>query len=277
MILYLSSTKTTLDCGYKAINARGDTPNLLMSYFYFKAKNVAEIAQQWAGARIFGDSGAFSAWSLGTPLVVDDYAAWLVKYGAAFEAYANLDVKGDIDASLRNQEYLEAQGLSPIPVFHMQEPWEVLDDMVAKYPYIALGGMAGGPSGHKSTMRWLIQCFRKAQGKSVFHGFGMTNIAQMKAFPWYSVDSSSWTSAARYGAVRVWDTNRHRWLNWTQRDYQAFQKHANVIARLGYDWREFYQTESPPSKKLNELAAVSFFSIEKWLTALHGEVKIPQR
>lgn len=74
--LYLADTNAThLHNGF--LGARRPFP-LLLSYFYFRDRNMVEVLdkifQTHVGIDLFADSGAFSAHSLGQPLRVEDYA-----------------------------------------------------------------------------------------------------------------------------------------------------------------------------------------------------------
>jgi len=188
-------------------------PRLLVSYFYFADEGALDFLDGFDDVDVFADSGAFSAFNTGKPLDVAQYADWLLEHKRRFAVYANLDVKGDLDASLRNQAYLERQGLRPIPVFHAGEPWSVFNDMMKDYGYIALGGVAGALATSEAIFKWLIKCFKLARDNDVvFHGFGMTTWLWLKSLPWYSVDSSSWGAGFRYGNVRMFDPVKAKFI-----------------------------------------------------------------
>lgn len=119
----------------------------LFSYYYYDQVNMDKLMARFdAPPVVFADSGAFSAYTLGKKsLNVHAYGDWLLQNQQYFEVYANLDektgtAKENMEAGLRNQRILEDMGLTPLPVFHAGEPWELLRDYVEEYPYIALGG-----------------------------------------------------------------------------------------------------------------------------------------
>jgi len=62
---------------------------------------------------IFLDSGAFSAYTQKAVIKLDDYIAFIKKYAKYITVYANLDVIGDAEATLKNQKLMERQGSSP--------------------------------------------------------------------------------------------------------------------------------------------------------------------
>lgn len=254
---------------------------ILISYHYYQKDDLDKLFARYFTPPypdVFCDSGAYSAWSLGMPINVKAYAEWVHKWKHLFTVHANLDVKGDIDAGLKNQEYLESQGLNPLPVFHGGEPMSVLEDMIQKYPYIALGGLAGSTqSGSREMWRFVTKCFEVASGRSVFHGFGMTNWQLMKAFPWYSVDSSSWGSGFRFGTVPVFDRRIGKFEKVKLGDSVSCKKSADNLYEMGFDWREFANRTLNKRSRICAVAALSYMLAEQWLTRLHKHVEIPVR
>ena len=117
--------------------------------------------------QLFLDSGAFSAWTQGVEIDIQEYIEFIKKHKDIIEVYANLDIisRGDTSAAkkeaaqktLKNQIIMEKAGLAPLPVFHVGEPLKYLKYYMSNYEYIALGGMVGK---QKSTLSpWLDNCF----------------------------------------------------------------------------------------------------------------------
>ncbi len=166
---------------------------------------------------LFLDSGAFSAWTQGVDIDIQEYIAFIKKHEDIIEVYANLDVisKGASSAdkklaaeqTLENQKNMEKAGLSPLPVFHVGEPFQYLEHYIQKYDYVALGGMVGRPK--KTLIPWLDTCFgdficdKHGLPKVKPHGFGLTSLPLMLKFPWWSVDSTSWVATGRMGSIYV--------------------------------------------------------------------------
>jgi hypothetical protein len=190
---------------------------------YFHCKDDKGFERRWFlmnalnQVDLFLDSGAFSAWTQGISINIQEYIDFIKEHQDIIEVYANLDViaKGNTLASkeeaakqtLRNQRIMEKAGLKPLPVFHIGEPFRYLEGYLKKYDYICLGGMVGKP---KSTLvPWLNKCFGEylCDGKGLpkvkVHGFGLTSLPLMLQFPWYSVDSTSWVTTGRMGSIYV--------------------------------------------------------------------------
>ncbi len=75
------------------------------------------------------------------------------------------------------------------------------------YELIGLGGLVG--SDRAGVIKWVDECFHiVCPGPSnlptvKLHGFGMTNFVYMRRWPWWSVDSASWTKIGAYGGILV--------------------------------------------------------------------------
>lgn len=154
---------------------------------------------------LFLDSGAFSAQSQKTPVDLNEYIAFIKKNEKYLEAYANLDSIGDWKQTWKNQEIMEKKGLSPLPVYHMEDPLDCLYRCL-EYDYFCLGGMAGAsiPARiHFLDKCWRIICKEDGMPKCKVHGFGMSAPSLMMRYPWYSVDSSSWVQYGRFGILLV--------------------------------------------------------------------------
>lgn len=217
------------------------TLRILTSFHYFRTLDLAAVVGALGEAsggdvRVFADSGAFSAATLGATVSLADYTAWLRDWQPLMAAAATLDVIGDATATARNTAALEDAGLTVLPTFHVGTPWPVLEDLCSRYRYVALGGMVPYVRRPRELMRWLVRCFRVASHTgTVFHGFGQTNIDIVLALPFYSVDSSTWTTGARYGHLRLWDERRRHMYDIEAADHRAVRKRARLIQDHGTD------------------------------------------
>lgn len=173
---------------------------------------------------LFLDSGAFSAWTQGIQIDIQEYIDFIKEHKDIIEVYANLDVIGiggkqpnqqTAEMTLKNQKIMEDAGLHPIPAFHFGEPFEFLENYVKNYDYIALG--VAGNSGVK-LIPWLDICFgdyicdKDGMPKVKVHGFAVTSLPVMLRYPWYSVDSTSWVTTGRMGSIYVPRFQNGRWI-----------------------------------------------------------------
>jgi hypothetical protein len=246
---------------------------VLLSYHYFRNVDLDAAMAQHFGAgplpEVFADSGAYSAWKLGATIDVVEYAAWVRRWSHLFTTYANLDVIGDAERAASetaaNQRILEEAGLTPLPVFHAGEPWEALDALLERgYDYIGLGGLVGRRA--KAIAPWLVKVFTRAEGKAVFHGFGLTNLNLSRSFGFYSLDSTTWANGHRYGEVQLWD-ERSRSVLKLSRAYSTsaevhdeVYRHADLLRAHGGDPSHFAQREfnvSIEGKSVEQMAVES--------------------
>lgn len=207
----------------------------LISFADFRTKNARErlmtLLESCPGEYIL-DSGAYSAFSRGLEISPEEYADFLHQYKEYFVGYFNLDAIGDFDGSWDNQEYLESQGLSPIPVLHYGEPMEVLRLMTKLYDFIGIGGMV--PIPNALLDKWLERLFFDINGElrypqTRFHGLGLTSVDLIKKFPFYSVDSTTWLSGVKFArdidgrSVKI-ESNEDRFL--------IIQKYAEYFLKM---------------------------------------------
>ena len=187
-----------------------EIPYFLESYHYiYRQKYVDAIRMD--GRKIFLDSGAFSAWTLGTTIDLPTYCDYIVKnkdiikFDDGIMMASVLDGIGDPLKTYENQMYMEKLGVKPLPCFHFGEDERYLEWYVANYPYITIGGMVG--KGASTLQTWLDRIWDKylvdgsGRPKVKTHAFGITSMSIMKGYPWYSVDSSTWVQMSMFGQI----------------------------------------------------------------------------
>ncbi len=185
-------------------------PHILESWHYVgKQRYVDDMRRN--GSKIFLDSGAFSAYTLGVELSVAEYCEYIqrntdiirVEDGSVMASV--LDGIGDPLQTYRNQLEMEQRGVRPLPCFHAGEDERYLEWYIQNYEYITLGGMVGTST--KQLMVWLDRVWGKyltdgaGRAKIKVHGFGITSVPIMERYPWYSCDSSSWIQSTSFGVV----------------------------------------------------------------------------
>lgn len=123
-------------------------------------------------------------------------------------AFSNLDVVHNAELTWKNQQWFEKRGVKPLPVFHLGSDVKWLRRYIELgYSYICLGGLVPNPPMILKPMldRLWVEELTDDRGmpKVKVHGFGMTSFDLMYRYPWYSVDSKTWTDIARFGAIYV--------------------------------------------------------------------------
>lgn len=189
-------------------------PHILESYHYIHQQIYVDAIRK-AEERVFLDSGAFSAHTLGVQIKVEDYCDYIhrnrdiirVEDGNLMASV--LDGIGDPLQTYRNQLQMEALGVRPLPCFHFGEDERYLEWYVQNYDYITIGGMVG--KSVPQLMTWLDRVWNKhmvdgsGNPRLKVHAFGITSIPIMEAYPWYSCDSSSWIQMSSFGTILLPD------------------------------------------------------------------------
>lgn len=224
----------------KVCDAAGET-NLLCTN---AAKNSRDRADYFATKRtdynILVDSGAFTAWKQGKPIVLSDYIDYAMELsmkatckvefigldviaGTPERGKAGLLTKEELEEACEQgfKNYLEMNPIVPcIPTFHRDDDWkwlyaicDAVKESESKRMCLA-PRVDGSPTSVK--MRWLNECFTRMverYGREVWksfkiHGLGISSIEMMEAYPFYSVDSTAWLWAATNCTLRVFDGSR---------------------------------------------------------------------
>lgn len=196
--------------------------------------------------RLFLDSGAFSLYALAKKDVLatggnpndpkqlykwfvdgkgpskqfkdylDRYAAFVKKHIDVLDVYASVDVILHPQLTWKSQQYLEKKhGLSPLPCIHFGSDLKWIHHYLDRgYEYIAFGGSASIRTTTQTYIQWAdrawdVVCDSPGRlPRAKVHGFAMTSVPIMFRYPWFSVDSTSWTVHARNGSILM-----PRWAN----------------------------------------------------------------
>lgn len=141
---------------------------------------------------------------------VDAYCRFVLDHWQAIDFFANVDAIPHPDLTWRNQDYVERTwGIEPVPVVHYGTNLTWFDRYVeAGYTFIGIGGLVG-ETGSEQCRRWLDDLFSRVCPPPTrfptvrLHGFGLTSVELMFRYPWWSVDSASWTKVGSFGGILV--------------------------------------------------------------------------
>lgn len=168
------------------------------------------------------DSGAFSFWRRDIDIPISEYIEYCKRHAHEVDAYVCLDTipgkNGKMDhsqasieksaaQSYDNLQAMKSEGLSPIPVFHQGERFEWLDKMLEDgETYVGISPYLR--SHQNEIIEWADKCFTRitdSGGRPLIktHGFGVTASVLCRRYPWYSVDSTSWSVGGGYGSILV--------------------------------------------------------------------------
>jgi hypothetical protein len=194
------------------------------------------------------DSGAFGVWNSGKVINVDDFTAAALDCDA--DEVFGLDVIGDALATRRNLERSWELGLKAIPTFHGAETVDDLEWCLDTAPEgkIAVGGAARRGFGARKKLLNSIMAVTHERRTKV-HGFGMCDIKLLEAFPFHSVDATSWKIAPSMLGQWAGYTGKTTYLGTRNpEDYWVevveYQRRARAAAHRWASTLAMYETEA---------------------------------
>jgi hypothetical protein len=246
---------------------------VLCSFHYHRANETEAFTRSDIPTLVMGDSGAFSAANAGASVQYAEYTQWVRRWRSVLFSYPVLDVIGNAEATWDNYRRMKRDGLHPLPVYHFRTPITYLKKYLeAGERYIALGGMVGNTG--KDSKQWLIRCFKEAEPYgAVFHGFGRTRMDDLRDFPWYSVDSTSWNGPVRYRDFQVFDGTRTITLN--RNEPKKLYTHGRLLRDHGITPQQMDRRHPRSTLAGYTLGFACWRRVEEWLRARHGPVPGP--
>lgn len=209
---------------------------MLASFYYFKRFDFTLFPE---GVDLILDSGAFSAWSLGGSVSLEDYGKFLTDFPKPYSFAFNLDVIGDADASLFQWHELRSGGVETVPVIHFgSNPAESIPPYLeAGAGRLAISGGAMREVPIARRLRWQAYVHRWLKNNAPeipTHGLGIHMKSQLSRLPWDSIDSSSFSSAWRFGTLELWDTDRRRWYK-VKMDGREIYRYGALVRSYGIE------------------------------------------
>lgn len=205
--------------------------------------------------RLVVDSGAFTAWKLGTPVGLDDYCRFLESLPVRPWRYFTLDVVGDPVGTRRNYEVMRARGFTPVPIFTRGEQLASLDEYFTTSDVVGVGGLVGT---HRNKA-FLNAVQAHTQGARKLHWLGFGNINYLRAYRPYMCDSTT-CFAGRYGRLRVY-MGRGRIEDYGRDDYRMEDQLAARIRQFGEEPAYFMRRDAWHNRgalmRLNATSAVA--------------------
>jgi len=256
MRIHLSSVEP--DRFYKRVVDAGLNNHLYSFFVCNKGTTRGIIQERWhPGVHIFLDSGGFPARMRGVQIDVKEYCTFINENWDKIEVAPNLDTN-DVQETLQNQAYLTANSKARImPVYHVSDYVNpkykgLIDDFIAKYDYIGVGGMAGGSVPDWKQQKFLSYVFSKTRDRIKVHGFGITSEPYLTKYPFFSVDSTSWQSGMRWGHTLTPEGKKVSYRNKKHLMEHNVPTHliqAHYLDRLPYDLQYWKNLE----KRITEL------------------------
>lgn len=175
-------------------------------------ETVAELCQSF-----ILDNGAFSAWKSGSAFDLEGFAGWVNKWHQhpSFDWYLMPDV---IDGTAEDNIVMRSHWFATVgtkiwqkgvPVWHLNEPLEVLNEFVNNFSRVAFG--SSGDFTQIGTGSWWqrmaeamdVACDADGRPKAKLHGLRMLDPTVFSHFPFSSADSTN--VARNIGIDKRWD------------------------------------------------------------------------
>jgi len=138
-----------------------------------------------------------------------DYIEFLKTHKHLIDTAVTLDAIYDPEVSYGIYCYMKyGHGLDVIPVYHFAEDIKWFKLYMQHTDYIGISGLGQGIS-KRDYYAWVNQVFELICDKDTrlpkwkLHAFALTSVDIIKAFPFYSCDSSSWVQFSRFGKILV--------------------------------------------------------------------------
>lgn len=246
---------------------------ILISYHYCKRRPMAEFLAGIFGSvlpKVYLDSGAWSAFTMGVDIKLDDYCRYVADNADSLWTYCNLDHMKDPDQTVANQREMERQGFTPMPAFHVGEPWKYLELYAEEYDHLAIGRIVPFTGRPKVIIPYLGKCFRIIDGRAKVHGLGVSNTKLLRLFPWSTSDSSGWGSGFRYGTMSLFDPLIGGFRVFNYHDHRSFNEHQDLLREHGFDRFNYLEVDGSPRRALGSLAATAYLKMNEWVRRRHG-------
>ena len=163
------------------------------------------------------DSGAFSFLRGKTAdwdKYVDKYCSFIEETNQKYFFELDIDSIIGLDKVEIIRDRIEQRiGKQTIPVWHKSRGIDYWYKMVEDYDYIAIGGLvSAGVSGKEYKYLQMMVDYANKKGTKV-HGLGFTKMEWLKKIKWYSVDSTTWLGASKFGIYYFFDGQVIRYRN----------------------------------------------------------------
>ena len=191
------------------------------------------------------DSGAFTFFSSGKKDInwdeyVERYAKFIVKNNINHFFELDIDKLVGYEKVLDLREKLETMtGRKCIPVWHKGRGKDEFLKMCDEYKYVAVGGIVSKEITKEQydLFKWLITEAHKRGCK--IHGLGFTNLEGVTKYNFDTVDSTSWTTGNRFGAI--YKFNGRTMEKFGKKKGQRIGDYYKALVNNYIEWVKFQQ------------------------------------
>lgn len=204
------------------------------------------------------DSGAYSAWNQDETIDLKSYIKFVKQNERYLFSHVVLDVlppgveakrtpesiESCAKQSYTNLQKMKDAGLNPIPVFHQGEDFKWLERLLKDgEKYIGISTIKAQWNKQIIQRKWLDECFNivtNAKGEPIVntHGFGVTSPPLLFKYPFYTVDSTTWSKAAGYGRILVPAVSSGKTFHYEKNPIQVAISGVNKYGHSSPKWRK---------------------------------------
>ncbi len=168
------------------------------------------------------DSGAFTYWKKNKEIQLEDYMSFITNLKIKPWKYFTLDVVGNAEKTRKNLEILHANHFNPVPIFTRGDSPELLDEYYEKSDLVGVGGLVG-TQGNRGFIKGIMNHI----GDRKVHWLGFTQNDYLHHYRPFSVDSSSWSMALRYGTLDLY-LGKGCWKRFKRSDFTSRPSDATI-------------------------------------------------
>lgn len=218
---------------------RADDPapiDLLLSFAFHDRLDHSTIKDRLPpGSLMWIDSGAFTAYTTGKKITVEQYADHLEANRGAWDYAFTLDVIGDHKASMRQTEALISRGYPVTPIFTFGTPLKEFRAMCRDYGYIGAGGIVPLAKDRARVLKYLRTLTHVAdEYGTAIHALGIAGRQTVIQSRVWSSDSSTVSSAPLYGNVPIYSRKEHRLKMLQASDTEGLYRYREDLLRYGF-------------------------------------------
>jgi len=184
------------------------------------------------------------------------------------ERFKNQDLVNVVEFDVGNEEQMterrrrfEREGFKVIPVFHPDDSEEYSHQLLEEYDYVGIGGLVTADGGKFEARNFQDIMKRGRKNMTKLHGFGMTHQEPMRKMPFYSVDSTSWLSGARFGTTYEFRSGQLKVYDNDHKDVR--KKFRDRCEEYDIDYEKLVDDDS---QTVNEWNLVQWKMYSDWLT-----------
>lgn len=251
--------------------------NLLLSFAFWPKIDMADVRRSLVCGNLMIDSGAYTAFTIGKPVSLADYSAYLHTWRQQWDYAVTLDTIGDPAATRKTTRVLHEQGLPVMPVFTRGESVREFDAMVKECGYVCVGGGVG-MSQEVLVRRTALLQLRAAELGGGIHALGMGAIALVRKARPYSADSSNISNTFQYGNIRFFNGSEIKSMKVNSkrhllRNLQALRDHGVNVADLAKSGR---MPKGETRTALMQAMSLAYASADEWLHSVGTPVPVPR-